>query len=59
MQKLRQATARGLQSLSSAIRQQPNYDTEVPTEYLEALAKKLDDAKPENFKLTPISDAGW
>lgn len=59
MQKLRKATARGLLSLSTAIRQQPNYDTEVPIDYLEALGKQLDEKKPENFRLTPISDAGW
>ena len=59
MQKLRQATARGFEALSRAIRQQPNYDTEVSDEYLEALGRQVDDAKPENFRLTPISEPGW
>lgn len=59
MRRLREATARGFESLSQAIRQQPNYDTEVSEEYLEALAAQVDSRKPANFTLTPISEPGW
>lgn len=59
MQKLRQASARGFTALSRAIRQQPNYDTEVSDEYLEALRRQVDGTKPENFHLNPISEPGW
>ncbi len=59
MRKLRQASARGMQSLSRAIKQQPNYDTEVSEEYLKALGNKIDKDKPEDFTLTPISEPGW
>ncbi len=59
MQKPRTAPGRGFLTLSRAIRQQPNYDTEVSEEYLEALIKQLDAQKPENFSLTPISEPGW
>lgn len=59
MRKIRKASARGIQSLSRAIRQQPAYDTEVSSDYLEALGKKVDGEKPEGFSLTPISEPGW
>lgn len=59
MRRLKEATNRGLNSISRAIRQQPNYNTEVSDEYLEALRKKVDSQKPDNFSLTPISESGW
>jgi hypothetical protein len=59
MRRLKEATNRGFNSISNAIRQQPNYNTEVSDEYLEALRKKIDSQKPVNFALTPISESGW
>lgn len=59
MRRLREATVRGLETVSRAIRQQPNYETEVPDEYLEALQDLVDSRKPKNFVLNPISEPGW
>lgn len=59
MRRLREATSRGFESLSQAIRQQPNYGTEVSDEYLAALKARLDAQKPKDFALTPISEPGW
>lgn len=59
MRRLREATARGFVSVSRAIRQQPNYDTEVSDEYLDALKARIESEKPANFSLTPISEPGW
>lgn len=59
MRRLREATARGFESVSRAIRQQPDYSTEISEAYLAALKDRLEREKPANFKLTPISDAGW
>ena len=59
MRRLREATARGFESLSRAIRQQPNYETEVSDEYLDALKARIDANKPANFALSPISEPGW
>lgn len=59
MRRLREATARGFESISSAIRQQPDYNTEVSEEYLKALALRIDSEKPANFSLTAISEPGW
>lgn len=38
---------------------QPSYHTELSAEYLDGMQRQIDAAKPANFKLTPISDAGW
>jgi len=38
---------------------QPGYHTEVSDAYLEAMQKAVDDKKPANFSLEPLSDAGW
>ena len=59
MRRLREATARGFESVSRAIRQQPDYDTEVSKEYLDALLAQVELGKPEGFSLTPISEPGW
>lgn len=59
MRRLREATARGFESLSRAIRQQPNYDTEISEEYLAALKARIDAKKPKDFALSPISEPGW
>jgi hypothetical protein len=59
MRRLREATSRGFESLSRAIRQQPDYHTEMSDEYLAALKERLDAQKPTNFSLTPISEPGW
>lgn len=44
---------------SPKIRMQPGYHTEVSDAYLEAMQKAVDDRKPANFSLEPLSDAGW
>lgn len=44
---------------SPKIRMQPNYHSEISEKYLQAMQVAVDAAKPENFCLTPISDAGW
>lgn len=44
---------------SPKIRTQPGYHTEVSDAYLEAMQKAVDEKKPANFSLTPLSDAGW
>lgn len=59
MRRLREATARGFESVSRAIRQQPDYSSEMSDQFFEALKGRLDRSKPANFKLTPISDPGW
>ena len=59
MRKLRKASARGKEALSKAISRQPDYGTEVTTEYLKALGEQVDKEKPDNFRLTPISEPGW
>lgn len=59
MRRLREATARGFEALSRAIRQQPNYDTELSDEYLAALQDRVSAQKPSNFALSPISEPGW
>jgi hypothetical protein len=59
MRKPRKALARGMGALPDAIIRQPDYGTEVSTDYLKALAEKIEKEKPANFCLTPISEAGW
>ncbi|HEY8604987.1 hypothetical protein [Tsuneonella suprasediminis] len=59
MRRLREATARGFESVSRAIRQQPDYSTEISDAYFDALEKRIEEEKPKDFTLTPISDAGW
>lgn len=59
MRRLREATARGFESVSRSIRQQPNYNSEVSDEYLEALLAQVDARKPEGFTLTAITEPGW
>ncbi len=44
---------------SPKIRMQPNYHSEISDAYIEAMQKAVDEQKPEGFRLTPISDAGW
>jgi hypothetical protein len=43
----------------SATIKQPRYHQEIDSGYLAAMQKRVDDAKPEGFKLTPISQPGW
>jgi len=38
---------------------QPNYHTEISTEYLDGLQRQVDSTKPDGFQLTPISQPGW
>lgn len=59
MRRLREATARGFESVSRAIRQQPDYSTEMSDEYIAALKARIEQEKPANFSLTPISEPGW
>ncbi len=59
MRKLREATNRGFESISRAIRLQPDYKSEVSDAYLDALALQVDAKKPANFALTPVSEPGW
>lgn len=35
----------------------PRYDTELSDEYLDAMRQRVDAAKPDGFKLTPITEA--
>lgn len=58
MKKLRHVFARP-QSGNRATAQQPDYCSEVAEGYAEALQAKVDQQKPDNFKLTPISAPGW
>jgi hypothetical protein len=44
---------------SPKIRMQPNYHSEISEGYIEAMQAAVDAQKPEGFRLTPISDAGW
>jgi len=44
---------------SPKIRMQPNYHTEISESYIEAMQKAVDAQKPDNFRLTPISEPGW
>lgn len=46
-------------SQSPKIRLQPDYHSEVSDDYLEAMQRDVDAKKPEGFRLTPVSDAGW
>ena len=59
MRRIREATARGFESVSRAIRQQPDYSTEISEAYFTALKERIEREKPNNFSLTPISDSGW
>ena len=38
---------------------QPRYHSEISDEYLDSMQLKVDNLKPEGFKLTPISGPGW
>lgn len=38
---------------------QPSYHSEISDEYLDDMQRRVDAAKPEGFKLTPISEPGW
>lgn len=44
---------------SPKIRMQPDYHSEIGDAYIEAMQNAVDAQKPEGFRLTPISDAGW
>lgn len=44
---------------SPKIRMQPNYHSEISDSYIEAMQRAVDAHKPEGFRLTPISEAGW
>lgn len=44
---------------SPKIRMQPNYHSEISDIYIEAMQKAVDELKPKDFRLTPISEAGW
>lgn len=59
MLRLNRLAGRGFEAVSRAIRQQPDYDTELSGEYLAELGKKVDASKPANFTLKPISEPGW
>jgi hypothetical protein len=59
MRQLRDAASRGFNSVSRAIRQQPDYHSEVSNDYLNALEAQVGSQKPENFALIPISEPGW
>jgi hypothetical protein len=59
MRRLQKASVRGFESISRAIRQQPNYDTEISDEYFEALEAQLERKKSADFSLTPVSESGW
>lgn len=44
---------------SPKIRMQPNYHSEISEGYIEAMQAAVDARKPEGFRLTPITEAGW
>lgn len=44
---------------SPKIRMQPNYHSEIDGGYIDAMQRAVDVQKPENFRLTPINEAGW
>lgn len=44
---------------SPKIRMQPNYHSEISSSYIEAMQKAVDAEKPDGFRLTPVSEAGW
>lgn len=44
---------------SPKVRMQPNYHTEICDGYIVAMQAAVDAQKPEGFRLTPISEAGW
>lgn len=41
------------------IRMQPNYHSEINDGYIEAMQAAVNAEKPEGFRLTPITEAGW
>lgn len=59
MRQLREAASRGFNSVSRAIRNQPDYHTELSEEYLAALRAQVSARKPENFALVAVSESGW
>lgn len=59
MLRLNRLANRGFEAVSRAIRQQPDYDTELSNEYLVELGKKVDTSKPDNFTLKAITEPGW
>lgn len=44
---------------AAAAPSQPPYHSEVSDEYLAALQRQVNAAKPEDFSLTPLSQSGW
>lgn len=59
---MRQPKTRGTSTAahgSPKIRMQPNYHSEISAAYIEAMQRAVDSQKPEGFRLTPISEAGW
>lgn len=44
---------------SRGVRYQPDYQDEVTEEHRAELRRIVDESKPADFKLTPISDPGW
>lgn len=38
---------------------QPPYHSDIDADYLSALQRQVDAAKPKGFALTPISEPGW
>jgi len=59
MRHLRKRASSAIALGSPKIRMQPGYNTEVSDAYLEAMQKAVDEKKPANFSLVPLSDAGW
>lgn len=59
MRQPKKRTERAAAHGSPKIRMQPNYHSEISDSYIEAMQKAVDAQKPEGFRLTPISDAGW
>ncbi len=59
MRHLRKRIASIAAHTSPKIRMQPDYHSEISEEYIEAMQKKVDAEKPADFRLTPVTDAGW
>lgn len=59
MRLLKRGASRAPAHGSPKIRMQPNYHSEVSSGYIEAMQKAVDAGKPEGFRLTPVTEAGW
>lgn len=59
MRKPKERAARKAAAASYAIPAQPNYHRDINEDDIITLQAMVDASKPKNFKLTPVSEAGW